>query len=74
MPGQDTNGNWGINYSRQMMEDYLAGNLAASTEGDLGSACRTGNWLVKLDHDGIVSWQKCYEGPGIAYLSSNTDF
>ncbi|MEP7372648.1 MAG: T9SS type A sorting domain-containing protein [Chitinophagaceae bacterium] len=49
---------------------YLAGNITLSNDGDLSASCKTGNWLVKLDREGIVLWQKCYEGQGSPFLSN----
>lgn len=74
---QKTIGGNGTDYLRTMIETTDGGVLAGGYSGSDISGEKTENsrggtdyWVIKLDADGSILWQKTYGGSGDDYLSS----
>jgi len=52
----------------EMSDGYLFSGYTGSNNGDVGlDNINTNTWLVKLDYDGSLIWEKTLDGPGLDF-------
>ncbi len=66
-----SSGDWAESVIQTADGGYLVGGFSASSDGDVSGNHGSGDyWVVKLDDEGNLQWQKCLGGSQFDYLYS----
>ena len=63
-------GGTGYDYVISMNQTLDKGYIVAGYTGSFGVAANSAMWIIKVDENGVITWQKTYDGPGYDYARS----